>query len=34
MTRALKPLFEGGRYFEAPRWRDGRWWVSDFYPAR
>ena len=31
MTRALKPLFEGGRYFEAPRWRDGRWWVSDFY---
>ena len=22
---------EGGAYFEAPRWHDGRWWVSDFY---
>lgn len=24
-------LFEGGRFFEGPRWRDGSWWVSDFY---
>jgi sugar lactone lactonase YvrE len=24
-------LFEGGNYFECPRWRDDRWWVSDFY---
>jgi sugar lactone lactonase YvrE len=30
-TRTLTPLFEGGAYFECPRWRDGRWWVSDFY---
>ena len=29
--RTLTPLFEGGKYFECPRWRDGRWWVSDFY---
>ena len=31
MTRELTPLFEGGNYFECPRWHDGRWWVSDFY---
>lgn len=31
MTRTLTPLFEGGNYFECPRWRDGRWWASDFY---
>lgn len=24
-------LFDGGSFFEGPRWRDGRWWVSDFY---
>lgn len=30
-ARTLTPLFEGGSYFECPRWRDGRWWVSDFY---
>ena len=24
-------LFEGGRFFEGPRWRDGSWWISDFY---
>lgn len=24
-------LLEGGTFFEGPRWRDGRWWVSDFY---
>ena len=29
--RALVPLLEGGAFFECPRWRDGRWWVSDFY---
>jgi sugar lactone lactonase YvrE len=28
---ALTPLHEGGSYFEAPRWHDGAWWVSDFY---
>jgi sugar lactone lactonase YvrE len=31
MTRTLTPLFEGGTYFECPRWHDGRWWASDFY---
>ncbi len=29
--RTLKTLFEGGNYFECPRWREDRWWVSDFY---
>lgn len=29
--RALRPLVEGGTFFEAPRWHQGRWWVSDFY---
>lgn len=24
-------LHDGGHFFEAPRWHDGRWWVSDFY---
>ena len=24
-------LYEGGGFFEGPRWRDGTWWVSDFY---
>lgn len=28
---ALSTLLEGGAFFECPRWRDGRWWVSDFY---
>ena len=27
-------LLRGGSFFEAPRWRDGRWWVSDFYRER
>ena len=27
----LVPLLDGGGFFECPRWRDGRWWVSDFY---
>jgi sugar lactone lactonase YvrE len=30
-TRELRPLLRGGAFFEGPRWRDGRWWVSDFY---
>jgi sugar lactone lactonase YvrE len=31
VARQLKTLLERGAFFEAPRWRDGRWWVSDFY---
>ncbi len=27
----LETLVEGGAFFEAPRWHEGRWWVSDFY---
>jgi sugar lactone lactonase YvrE len=27
----LDTLLEGGAFFEAPRWHEGRWWVSDFY---
>jgi sugar lactone lactonase YvrE len=27
-------LLGGGSFFEGPRWRDGRWWVSDFYRER
>jgi sugar lactone lactonase YvrE len=30
-ARVLEPLLEGGAFFEAPRWHEGRWWVSDFY---
>ncbi len=30
-SRELATLLEGGGFFEGPRWRDGRWWVSDFY---
>src|SRR5271166_3331555 len=29
--RELMTLLEGGGFFEGPRWRGGRWWVSDFY---
>lgn len=29
--RTLTTLSTGGCFFEGPRWRDGRWWVSDFY---
>jgi sugar lactone lactonase YvrE len=32
--RALRKLVEGGTFFESARWRDGRWWVSDFYANR
>jgi sugar lactone lactonase YvrE len=31
MTHELHTLATGGAYFEAPRWRDGLWWVSDLY---
>jgi sugar lactone lactonase YvrE len=27
--RQLSVLLEGGAFFEGPRWRDGRWYVSD-----
>jgi sugar lactone lactonase YvrE len=30
MKRELQVLAKGA-FFEGPRWRDGRWWVSDFY---
>lgn len=29
--RAFRTVLEGGSFFEGPRWRDGQWWVSDFY---
>jgi sugar lactone lactonase YvrE len=29
--RSFATLLEGGAFFEGPRWRDGRWWVSDMY---
>jgi sugar lactone lactonase YvrE len=29
--RKIRTVFSGGSYFEGPRWRDGAWWVSDFY---
>jgi sugar lactone lactonase YvrE len=29
--RALTTLYEGGHYYEGPRWHGGRWFVSDFY---
>lgn len=29
--RELVALFDGGTFFEGPRWHDGSWWVSDFY---
>jgi sugar lactone lactonase YvrE len=31
MVRDAQQLIDGGTFFEGPRWRDGRWWVSDFY---
>ena len=31
MAQDAKLLLDGGTFFEGPRWRDGRWWVSDFY---
>lgn len=29
--RELRPLVERGSFYEGPRWRDGRWWVSDMH---
>jgi sugar lactone lactonase YvrE len=29
--RTFASLADGGGFFEGPRWRDRRWWVSDFY---
>ena len=29
----LTTLFEGGNYFECPRWHDGRWWAVGLLPA-
>ena len=29
--RRFTTLSDGGRFFEGPRWHEGRWWVSDFY---
>ncbi len=29
--RELVRLLDGGGFFEAPRWRESRWWVSDLY---
>ncbi len=31
MARTLEVILDGGRFFEAPRWHDGRWYVSDFH---
>jgi sugar lactone lactonase YvrE len=31
VDRELRTLAAGGHFFEAPRWCDGRWWISDFY---
>jgi len=33
-VRALRTLIDGGTFFEGARWRDGRWWASDFYANR
>lgn len=30
-NRQLATLLTDGGFFEGPRWRDGTWWVSDFY---
>lgn len=29
--RRLDLLVKGGSFFEGPRWRDGHWYISDFY---
>lgn len=31
MTRNPTTLLKGGTFFECPRWRDGRWYVTDIY---
>ncbi|TQS42978.1 SMP-30/gluconolactonase/LRE family protein [Cryptosporangium phraense] len=30
-NKEVREIFSGGAFFEGPRWRDGTWWVSDFY---
>lgn len=32
--RVLDTVLAEGRFFESPRWYDGRWWLSDFYDHR
>lgn len=27
----MQTLLDGGAFFEGPRWREGRWWVSDMF---
>jgi len=34
MSSTAEVLLDGGSFFEAPRWHDGRWWVSDFFRYR
>lgn len=29
MERTLSTVYEGGRFFESPRWNEGQWWASD-----
>ncbi len=29
--RSFETVISNGGYFEAPRWHEGKWWVSDFY---
>jgi len=31
MAREVVRIFTGGSFFEGARWREGRWYVSDFY---
>ncbi len=31
MSREMRVLHEGGRFFEGPRWHQGKWYVSDFH---
>jgi sugar lactone lactonase YvrE len=33
-NRDFRTVLSGGAFFEAPRWHDGTWWVSDFYRHR
>jgi sugar lactone lactonase YvrE len=33
-TPAWQQLGPAGAFYECPRWRDGRWWLSDFYADR
>jgi sugar lactone lactonase YvrE len=33
-TRRLEELVSGGTFFEGARWREGRWYASDFYANR